>query len=713
MPLPPEIVRLIAEPLCLADNCDRAAAAKRHGQLEKLLHFHAHRYYVLDQPLIDDAVYDQLFCQLLDIEAAHPSLRSSESPSLRVGGAVLDKFSTVAHRLPMLSLDNAFNRDELLAFEKRVQDRLGKNTDRRQSLQYCCEPKLDGVALSISYENGLLVRAATRGDGRQGEDVTENVRTIPSVPLRLQGDNPPQILEVRGEVYLPLAGFIQLNQRAEQRGEKTFVNPRNAAAGSLRQLDSSLTAQRPLALCAYAIGFIQQGKGVTTADNHWDSLQQLADWGFVVNAERYHADSIEACINYCQQLSDKRATLDYEIDGAVIKVDNFSLQQQLGSVARAPRWAIAYKFPAEEAQTKLQHIDWQVGRTGALTPVAKLEPVFVGGVTVSNATLHNFDEIQRLDLRPSDTVIVRRAGDVIPQIVGVALDKRKPQSAPYSEPRHCPSCQSAVIKTEGEAIARCPAGLTCVAQIKQAIKHYASRKAMDVDGLGDKIIEQLVDQQLISTVADLYTLDLTTLAALDRLAEKSASKLLAAIEQSKSTTLARFIFSLGIREVGETTANSLAQYFGSLDAIAAAARAHRAPSKESADSVLLGVEDIGPIVAQHLHDFFDAENNCSVVDALLTAGLHWPSAFREKTEQQPLAKQVWVLTGSFDTMSRQQAKQQLQALGAKVSGSVSKNTDVVVAGSAAGTKLEKARELNISVIDEQQLIARLEQYRAL
>ena len=734
-----DIQNILANPIALAELQSASAAAakkikkfaqQRYVTLIEVINEHNYQYYVLDDPILPDGDYDQLYRQLIDLEASFPELISDDSPSKRVGAEPLDKFKSITHKLPMLSLDNAFNAEELRAFDQRLKDRLEvKDSDednkKDASFDYVCEPKLDGVAVSVTYENGLLVRAATRGDGSSGEDVTQNVRTIKTIPLSLRGAGFPAELEVRGEIYISRSGFEQLNRRAEANEEKLFVNPRNAAAGSLRQLDPKLTAQRPLTMCAYSTGHIEYSGDSNRkfiAASHSQSLKKLAKWGFNTNAEVKRLKSIDDAINYCEQLTEKRPSLAYEIDGVVVKVDSFELQEALGFVARAPRWAIAYKFPAEEAITQINAIEWQVGRTGALTPVAKLEPVFVGGVTVSNATLHNIDEITRLDVRESDTVVVRRAGDVIPQVARVIIKARKENALAIKPPTQCPVCESPVARLEDEAVTRCTGGLLCSAQLKESIKHFVSRKAMDIDGLGEKIVDQLVEEKMISTVADLYSLELEPLVNLERMAEKSASNLLAAVENSKSTSLAKFIYSLGIREVGETTAKNLANHFGSLAAIIDAAINYDAEStkkKKSKDStdteeetvlpenLLIEVDDVGPIVANHLHAFFSLSRNREVIDQLQAAGIHWLDIEVKAAAELPLVGQTWVLTGSLEILSRDQAKHELEALGAKVAGSVSKKTTVVVAGPGAGSKLAKAESLGIEVLDEKSFIDRL------
>ncbi|WP_420745245.1 NAD-dependent DNA ligase LigA [Photobacterium damselae] len=655
--------------------------------LREQLDYHGYRYYVEDNPEVPDAEYDRLMQRLLTIESEHPEWVTIDSPSQRVGGVPLDGFTQVKHELPMLSLDNAFNDDELRAFQKRIQDRLNDAS----AIQYCCEPKLDGLAVSLLYENGVLVQAATRGDGTTGENITNNVRTIRCIPLKLQGNDWPTRIEVRGEVFMPKKGFEQLNQRALKKGEKTFANPRNAAAGSLRQLDSKVTATRPLSFYAYAVGIVE---GRELEGSQYDRLCQLKSWGFPMSPEIRRVDSIEEVIDYHQMIGEKRESLEYDIDGVVIKVDKVDTQLQLGFVARAPRWAIAYKFPAQEEMTLLNNVEFQVGRTGAITPVAKLEPVFVGGVTVSNATLHNADEIARLGVMVGDTVIIRRAGDVIPQIVSVVESRRPADASPVIFPTECPVCQSKVERIEGEAVARCTGGLFCQAQRKEALKHFVSRKALDVDGCGEKVIEQLVDREMVTTPADLFRLSAGVVTALDRMGPKSAQKLVDAFGNAKETTLPRFIYSLGIREVGEATAANLAHYFETLEALMTA-------SKEQ----LIEVPDVGEIVAAHIFNFFREEHNLAVVNDLRDVGIHWPDIEKVADDVElPFEGKTVVLTGSLSQLSRTEAKEALQKLGAKVTGSVSKKTDLVVAGEAAGSKLTKAQELGIEVWDEQQLI---------
>lgn len=661
--------------------------AQRLTELRKTLHEHGVRYYVEDAPSIPDAEYDRLMRELLELEAAHPELMSSDSPSLRVGGRPLDAFESVVHEIPMLSLDNAFDDGELESFYHRMTDRI----PAVQHSAFCCEPKLDGLAVSLLYENGVLTRAATRGDGTTGENITENVRTIKSIPLRLQGADFPTRLEVRGEVFMPKAGFEALNARALKKGEKQFVNPRNAAAGSLRQLDSKITAQRPLAFYAYSVGVIEGGE---LATSHYQRFLQLKGWGLPICPETKLVTSLAEVKAFYQDILQRRQSLAYEIDGVVIKVDDIQLQERLGFVARAPRWAIAYKFPAQEELTLLNDVEFQVGRTGAITPVAKLEPVFVGGVTVSNATLHNADEIERLGVMVGDTVVIRRAGDVIPQIVSVVLERRPENAKSIVFPTRCPVCQSDVERVEGEAVARCSGGLICQAQRKEALKHFVSRKAMDVEGLGDKVIEQLVDREMVSTPADLFRLRAGELTILERMGPKSAQNVIDALNKAKQTTLPKFLYALGIREVGEATALNLAQHFLSLEAI-----------QQASLEQFIEVPDVGVVVANHLQAFFAQDRNQQVINELLEQGITWPALTAAPVAvDSALAGKIVVLTGSFTQLSRNDAKAALQALGAKVTGSVSKNTDIVFAGEAAGSKLAKATELGIQVFDEQALI---------
>ncbi|TXS95593.1 NAD-dependent DNA ligase LigA [Parahaliea maris] len=650
-----------------------------------------YQYYVLDDPSVPDAEYDRAMRRLTELETAHPQLLRPDSPSQRVGAEPLAGFTQVRHELPMLSLDNAFSAEELGDFNRRVLERLKLPPDTE--LEYACEPKLDGIAVSLLYRDGVLERGATRGDGTTGEDITHNVRTIQSVPLRLRGSGYPALLEVRGEIYLPKAGFEALNARAREQGEKTFVNPRNAAAGTLRQLDARLTAQRPLQMCCYSVGLYEGGDLPVRQS---DILDLLHEWGLRINPESEVVQGFAACDAYYQRLAERRDSLPYDIDGIVYKVNDLALQQRLGFVSRAPRWAIARKFPAQEEMTRLLAVEFQVGRTGAITPVARLEPVFVGGVTVSNATLHNSDEIERLGVMVGDHVIVRRAGDVIPQVVSVVLEKRPADASAVEFPETCPVCGSAVEREADEAVLRCMGGLVCAAQQKAALRHFVSRKAMDIDGLGDKLIEQLVDRELLENAAGLYTLDKPTLLDLERMGDKSADKLLDALEASKSTTLERFIYALGIREVGEATARNLAQFFGSWEALAAA------PEEK-----LLEVPDVGPVVADHLRQFFDDKAIMAVVEKLRAEGVHWDNVEVRAAEELPLQGETWVVTGTLESMGRSEAKNHLQDLGAKVAGSVSAKTTRVVAGPGAGSKLAKAEQLGVEVIDEAAFLALL------
>ncbi|MDZ7924683.1 MAG: NAD-dependent DNA ligase LigA [Marinagarivorans sp.] len=668
----------------MSDN----ASIREHYELLKLqIHRHNIAYYVNDEPVVPDAEYDRLMQQLMAIEVEHPHFISADSPTQRVGAAPLSRFESVAHLQPMLSLDNAFNSDDMRDFDQRIKDRL-KSTN---ALTYVCEPKFDGLAISVLYKNGLFERAATRGDGITGEDISQNIRTLKNVPLKLLGDY-PELLEVRGEVYMPRKGFEAINDVARAAGQKTFVNPRNAAAGSLRQLDSTITASRPLVFNAYSVGEVSGQLPLT----HFETLHFLREKGFVVSDLAERVEGIEACLDYYQRMEKKRENLPFDIDGLVFKVDNFALQKRLGFVARAPRFAIAQKFPAQEEMTILNAVEFQVGRTGAITPVARLTPVFVGGVTVSNATLHNKDEINRLGVMVGDTVIIRRAGDVIPQIAGVVLDRRPDNAIAIIYPDKCPVCGSAAEQVEGETAIRCSGGLACSAQNKEAIKHFASRKAMDIDGLGDKLVEQLVDEGLIKNIADLYDLSLEPLAKLERMAEKSAQNLLDALAASKNTTLARFIYALGIREVGQTTAVTLAQSLGSLEAIS------------TADiEQLKSIPDVGPVVAKHIVIFFQQHSNLVLIERLQACGICWPVP--ETPEYQPLRDKTVVLTGTLLQMGRSEAKERLLALGAKVAGSVSAKTHWLVAGEKSGSKLTKALELGVEILNEEEFIAWLSQ----
>lgn len=650
-----------------------------------------YEYHVLDNPTIPDAEYDRLFHQLKALEAAHPELITADSPTQRVGAKPLSGFAQIRHEIPMLSLDNAFSDEEFYAFVKRIEDRLIRLPE---PLTFCCEPKLDGLAVSILYVNGVLTQAATRGDGTTGEDITANIRTIRNIPLQLLMDNPPARLEVRGEVFMPHAGFERLNQLALEKGEKTFANPRNAAAGSLRQLDPKITSKRPLVLNAYSIGIAE---GVDLPNTHYDRLQWLKSIGIPVNLEIRLCNGTDEVLDFYRDIQNKRSSLGYDIDGTVLKINDIALQEKLGFISKAPRWAIAYKFPAQEELTRLNDVEFQVGRTGAITPVAKLEPVFVAGVTVSNATLHNGDEIERLDIAIGDTVVIRRAGDVIPQIIGVLHDRRPADARPIIFPKTCPVCDSAIVRIEGEAVARCTGGLFCAAQRKEALKHFVSRKAMDIDGVGGKLIEQLVDRELVHTPADLFKLDLTTLTRLERMGTKSAENALASLEKAKNTTLARFIFALGIREVGEATALNLANHFKTLEAL------------QNADlEALQQVPDVGEVVANRILAFWHELHNVAVVNDLIAQGVHWETVeTKEVTENRFKGKTV-VLTGTLTQMGRNEAKALLQDMGAKVSGSVSAKTDFVIAGDAAGSKLIKAQELGVTVLTEEEFLAEIQ-----
>lgn len=661
-------------------------AKQRIAELTEELNDYSYQYYVLDQPTVPDSEYDQLFRELQSLEQQHPEYKLSNSPTCRVGDKPLDGFSQLKHTVAMLSLDNAFDQQELEAFDQRIKKILANGAE----IDYACEPKFDGLAISLRYEQGQLIQAATRGDGMTGEDVTLNIKTIAAIPLQLRGGDYPDVLEVRGEVYMPKAGFEKLNERALKTGQKLFANPRNAAAGSLRQLDSRITARRPLAFYAYSHGECSDEARFSSHSELLDALQQ---WGFPVVNSREVVSGIAACEQYYKSIERQREQLPYEIDGVVIKVNRFDWQKTLGFVSRAPRWAIAYKFPAQEKLTTVKAIEFQIGRTGAVTPVARLEPVQVGGVVVSNATLHNADEMARKDVRVGDTVIVRRAGDVIPEVVSVVMAKRPDGTVPATLPSRCPVCDSEVVKFDDEAVARCMGGLYCQAQLAESIKHFVSRKAMDVDGLGDKLVEQLVDSRLIKDVSDLFRLDVDTLAKLDRMAEKSANNVVEAIEASKTTTLPRFLYALGIREVGQATAMNLAQHYASLDALIKA-------SYED----LQTVSDVGPIVAEHVASFFAQKHNRELIDSLQQLGVHWPAVEKRSEDQQPLLGKTYVLTGTLSSMSRDEAKVKLQALGAKVSGSVSAKTTALIAGEGGGSKRTKAEKLGIPICDEQELL---------
>ena len=679
------------------------APAERIAILRDQLNEHAHRYYVLDEPAIPDAEYDRLFQELQALEAQHPELASPDSPTRRVGGKPLDQFASVRHAVPMLSIRTETDTEATGAqnFDVRVRKELGLG-EGDPPVEYVAELKFDGLAINLRYEHGVLVQAATRGDGETGEDVTQNIRTIRQIPLRLPKDAPP-VLEVRGEVYMRRDHFESLNQRQREKiakgakGEKTFVNPRNAAAGAVRQLDPAIAAQRPLSFFAYGLGEVTpQEVGGPDFDTHFQLLLTLKSWGFPVAAQTQTALGASELIAFHGKMGRERDQLPYDIDGVVYKVNSLALQKKLGFVTREPRWAVAHKYPAQEQMTTVLAIDVQVGRTGKLTPVAKLAPVFVGGVTVTNATLHNEDEARRKDVRVGDTVIVRRAGDVIPEVVSVLLDKRTQDAPQFTMPRTCPVCGSDAVREEGEADYRCTGGLFCGAQRKEAILHYAHRRAVEIEGLGDKLVEQLVDAGVVRTLPDLYRLGLTALAGLERMADKSANNLLEALEKSKQTTLPRFLFGLGIRHVGEATAKELARHFGSLDAV-----------MDATEEQLLEVSDVGPIVAQSIRTFFDQPHNREVVEQLRACGVSWPEGQPAVRAPQPLSGKTFVITGTLPTLSRDEAKDRVEAAGGKVAGSVSKKTDFVVAGTEAGSKLTKAQELGVAIIDEAALLAML------
>ena len=661
--------------------------------LREQIRHHNYQYHVLDDPDVPDAEYDRLVRKLQALEAENPELITPDSPTQRVGAEPVSEFGSIQHAIPMLSLDNAFSEEELRDFHRRVTERLALSID--DDLSYSAEPKLDGAAVSLLYRDGQLVRGATRGDGSTGENITHNVRTIDTVPLILYGQGFPSTLEVRGEVYMPRAGFHAFNEQAAKKGEKTFVNPRNAAAGSLRQLDPRLTAERPLDFYVYSVG---QVVGGLLPDRHSEILSQLQEWGFKVCPERKRVDGIDGCLAFYEDIGARRDSLSYDIDGVVYKVDRIAYQRELGFVSRAPRWAIAHKFPAEEELTVVRDIEFQVGRTGAMTPVARLEPVFVGGVTVSNATLHNMDELHRKDVRIGDTVIVRRAGDVIPEVAKVVLDRRPDQARIVNAPANCPVCGSEVVREEDEAVARCAGGLFCAAQRTEALKHFVSRRAMDIEGLGGKLIEQLVGMDRIKTPADLFALDKDELIAMERMGEKSADNLLDSIEKSKRTTLSRFLYGLGIREVGEATAGSLAGHYGKLKAIV-----------EADEMSLQAVPDVGPVVAGRIHQFFSEKHNVEVIERLVASGVTWPESDPVPISTDgALAGKTFVLTGALSGMTRNEAKERIQAAGGKVTGSVSRKTDFLVAGDKAGSKLAKAQKLDVKVLDEDGLDALLD-----
>ncbi|MDA0977699.1 MAG: NAD-dependent DNA ligase LigA [Proteobacteria bacterium] len=660
-------------------------------RLREAINHHNYLYHTLDTPEISDVEFDRLFQALKQLEADHPELITPESPTQRVGFAPLDAFTQVQHEMPMLSLDNAFGEEDMRDFDRRVRSRLGDDKE----IVYVCEPKIDGVAVSLLYEGGRLVRGATRGDGTTGEDITANVRTIEAIPLTLRGKGYPERLEVRGEIYFPRSGFSRMNEEAEAAGQKVFANPRNAAAGTLRQLDSRETAKRPLTMFCYSIGLVEGGE---MPDTQKAILDQLATWGLRTNPLTEMRTGVEDCIDFYHQLLEQRPSLDYEIDGVVFKVNAIADQETLGFLTRTPRWAIAHKFPAEEGVTILRDVEFQVGRTGAITPVARLEPVKVGGVTISNATLHNMDEVGRLGLVIGDTVVIQRAGDVIPKVVGVVEDQRPASFRRISLPEACPACGSEILQAEGEVIARCTGGLQCSAQRKESIRHFASRLALDIEGLGDKLVNQLVDHGLIESPADLFHLTEEQLVGLERMAPKSANNLLKALAKSRQTTLPRFIYALGIQEVGESTARNLARHFGDM-----------APLRSATLDELQAVPDVGPVVAEKIATFFHQENNNRVIDDLIASGVTW-EVISNDAASDALAGQTWVLTGTLTSLNRNEAKTRLQALGAKVAGSVSSKTSFVVAGDAAGSKLTRAQELGVPVLSEEALLELLESH---
>lgn len=662
----------------------KPSPAARAEDLRRQLEQHNYRYYVLDDPEVSDAEYDRLLNELQQIEADNPDLITPDSPTQRVGATPVSELQEAVHTTPMLSLDNAFTDEDLINFDRRVRERL--ETDK--VIEYVAEPKLDGLAMSFRYEHGKLVRAATRGDGMKGEDVTHNVRTIKAVPTQLRG-KAPDVIDVRGEVFMTLAGFKAMNQRALEKGEKVFVNPRNAAAGTMRQLDPRLAASRPLDVFFYAVG--EHGNWKLPA-THYEVLEQLREWNLKVSPLVKVVQGVDGCLEYYRNIGEKRHSLKYEIDGVVYKVNRFAQQRELGFVSRAPRWAIAHKFPAHEENTIVRDVEFQVGRTGALTPVARLEPVFVGGVTVSNATLHNMDEVKRKDVHIGDTVVIRRAGDVIPEVVKVVLERRPKNAKPVELPEKCPICGSAVEREEGEAVARCTGSLSCAAQLKGALLHFAGRRAMDVDGLGEKIVDQLIEGEspLVKSPADLYKLTVEQFSGLERLAEKSAKNLVDALEKSKKTTLSRFLYAVGIRDVGESTAAALANHFGSIEAL-----------QDASEEAIQEVPDVGPVVAAHVYTFFQQPHNREVIQALRERGVHWPAQkARAAPTEGPLTGKTFVLTGTLESMSRDDAGDRITALGGKVTGSVSKKTSYVVAGAEAGSKLTKAQELGVEILDE-------------
>ncbi len=663
----------------------------RIEQLRQEINEHNYRYYILTDPAVSDFEYDNLFRELQQLEQEHPELVTQDSPTQRVGAQPVSDFAAVQHEVPMLSLENAFTNEEVFAFDKRISERLETSVP----IEYVCEPKLDGLAISLRYEDGIFVQGATRGDGSTGEEITENLRTIATVPLKLRGDHFPKVVDVRGEVFMPKAGFLALNERAQKNNEKIFANPRNAAAGSLRQLDPRITAKRPLALYVYSIGVLE---GMKFPETQSEALSLLKSWGFAVNPEISNAKNIRECLDFYERIGKKREKLTYEIDGVVYKVNSITDQNRLGFVSRAPRWAIAHKFPAEQAVTMIEDVEFQVGRTGAVTPVARLKPVFVSGVTVRNATLHNMDEVKRKDIHIGDSVIIQRAGDVIPEVVSVLQEKRPVNAKKIVLPSVCPVCHSNIETIEGEAVARCTGGLFCPAQRKEAIKHFASRRAMDIEGLGEKLVDQLVEAGLVNNPADLYQLTLQQLSSLERMATKSAQNLLDALEKSKKTTLPRFLFSLGIREVGEATAKSLAKYFGDI-----------APLFSVTDEMLQTIRDVGPVVARYIVAFFNEAHNRKVIDMLMASGIEWKKIEKEEREL-PLANKTFVLTGTLQHFSREEAKEKLENLGAKVAGSVSAKTSYVVVGEDAGSKLVKAQELGVAIMSEDMFLDFLKNY---
>ena len=656
-------------------------AAARVSQLRELLERYNYRYHALDDPEVPDAEYDKLMVELRTIETEFPQLLTRNSPTMRVGAAPLSAFGAVKHRVAMLSLDNAFSDEEVRDFDRRIQERL----ETSGPIRYSAEPKLDGLAVSARYENGSFVQGATRGDGETGEDITQNLRTIKALPLTLRGTKFPKVLEVRGEVFMPFAGFLRFNEEAAARGEKSFINPRNAAAGSLRQLDPRMTAARPLDLFIYGVGVIE---GAELPPYHSETLKQLRALGFKICPQSTVVESIEGCLTYYREMGAARASLPYQIDGVVYKVDDVNLQRKLGFISRAPRWAIAHKFPAEEALSVIRGIEFQVGRTGALTPVARLEPTFVGGVTVSNATLHNVDELTRKDVRVGDTVVIRRAGDVIPEVARVLPERRVAGAQLVRLPSVCPVCGNPVVREGDQAVARCTGGRLCAAQRKGEIQHFASRRAMDIQGLGDKLVEQLVDKDWLKTPADLFSLQAKELATLERMGEKSALKLHSAIESAKQTTLPRFLYALGIRDVGEATALALAQYFPEIEDL-----------RRAGEEEIQRVPDVGPVVAKQVAAYFRDPDNAAAVERLLAAGITWPRMI-SSDRGGTLSDKSFVLTGTLIALTRDEATDAIQRLGGKVSGSVSKKTDYVVAGAEAGSKLKKAEQLGIEILDE-------------